>query len=514
MKRQVSCELSGCYVVTKVEVIRFVDEANRVKRQVVLEDGKVVEDTGPLVTTNTTEDTETQEHHQTETRICLNCNVSILNEITAIENDPTYLRLNVLTQTSSHSCAICDAVENLQRLTIQCRVIVFVTKNIYISESVRVCQQQLDENGATIVSVSTGIKNRDNTEKWKYHDINSFTDEELNSNVCVPYPKINFVSFMIIVNLCQEKLRKLGGEDEPDGPKALEGGENNVAADKSNWVAVPNPDGIVREVKERKVISREETEEVKETEDVQHLGDITDEVGSQTFYTTKELFDLVENEEFWEADVYITPPNDGMESEEDSDNDESPSANVNHLSGRQMQSEACAKIKKLDGVVYVEDNDQEENDETFFEANLQPGTSANAFEESEELSDGNASDDSENIPLARLVTQTNKQRVEANFDRNWNKTDLTPSFSTFILPNATDNEIIFPDAVVCFESFFNIDICNFLVEMFGLYARQKGDHNFRTDKGEIKCFIAILYLSGHIQVPRWRMLWKVDTDII
>jgi hypothetical protein len=38
----------------------------RVKRQVVLEDGKVVGDSGPVVTTNTTEDTETQEHKQTE----------------------------------------------------------------------------------------------------------------------------------------------------------------------------------------------------------------------------------------------------------------------------------------------------------------------------------------------------------------------------------------------------------------------------------------------------------------
>ncbi|XP_050524798.1 serine/arginine repetitive matrix protein 2 isoform X2 [Daktulosphaira vitifoliae] len=40
----------------------------RVKRQVVLEDGKVVEDSGPIVTTNTTEDTEKQEHQQTEHR--------------------------------------------------------------------------------------------------------------------------------------------------------------------------------------------------------------------------------------------------------------------------------------------------------------------------------------------------------------------------------------------------------------------------------------------------------------
>ncbi|XP_066153460.1 uncharacterized protein chas isoform X1 [Euwallacea fornicatus] len=119
----------------KTEVLNTKQIETRVKRQVVLEDGKVVEDSGPMVTTNTTEDTETQEHHQTE-------------------------------------------------------------------------------------------------------------------------------------------LRKLG-DDDVDGPRAL--GDEGVLVDKSNWTAVPNPDGVVREVKERKIVSREETEEVKETEDVQHLGDITDE---------------------------------------------------------------------------------------------------------------------------------------------------------------------------------------------------------------------------------------------
>lgn len=72
-------------------------------------------------------------------------------------------------------------------------------------------------------------------------------------------------------------MRKLG-DDQTDAPLAVESGDTNAIAEKSNWVAVANPDGVVREVKERKVISREETEEVKETEDVQHLGDITDEV--------------------------------------------------------------------------------------------------------------------------------------------------------------------------------------------------------------------------------------------
>lgn len=72
------------------------------------------------------------------------------------------------------------------------------------------------------------------------------------------------------------QLRKLG--DDEDDQKALEGLPDGTIVEKSNWVAVANPDGVVREVKERRVVSREETEEVKETEDVQHLGDITDEV--------------------------------------------------------------------------------------------------------------------------------------------------------------------------------------------------------------------------------------------
>lgn len=38
----------------------------RVKRNVVLEDGKVIEDSGPIVSTNTTEDTDKQETETTE----------------------------------------------------------------------------------------------------------------------------------------------------------------------------------------------------------------------------------------------------------------------------------------------------------------------------------------------------------------------------------------------------------------------------------------------------------------
>lgn len=41
---------------------------------------------------------------------------------------------------------------------------------------------------------------------------------------------------------------------------------------------VSRPDGLVRQTKEQKVISREEIDEIVETEDVKYMGDFSDEV--------------------------------------------------------------------------------------------------------------------------------------------------------------------------------------------------------------------------------------------
>ncbi|XP_033218140.1 uncharacterized protein LOC117173609 [Belonocnema kinseyi] len=67
------------------------------------------------------------------TRICFNCNQFILNEIAAVERDPSSVRLNVVTQTGSQTCMFCDAEIDIQRLSLECRVDLFVVQNIYIS---------------------------------------------------------------------------------------------------------------------------------------------------------------------------------------------------------------------------------------------------------------------------------------------------------------------------------------------------------------------------------------------
>lgn len=69
-----------------------------------------------------------------------------------------------------------------------------------------------------------------------------------------------------------------------DGPRAITGIPSHKEAiaelpdESPNTQLAPRPDGLVRETKTKKIVSREEVEERTETEDVKHLGDFSDEV--------------------------------------------------------------------------------------------------------------------------------------------------------------------------------------------------------------------------------------------
>lgn len=84
--------------------------------------------------------------------------------------------------------------------------------------------------------------------------------------------------------------RNLGdGIDAVDGPKALDQFPSDVESralievpendNSARTVLAPRADGLVRESKTQKVVSREEIQERTEVEDIKHLGDFSDEVG-------------------------------------------------------------------------------------------------------------------------------------------------------------------------------------------------------------------------------------------
>lgn len=78
-----------------------------------------------------------------------------------------------------------------------------------------------------------------------------------------------------------------------DGPNAIEANNNNVytiSAKESSPQTLqtsikkflaPREDGLVREEKENRVVSREDTTELTETEDVHHFGDFSDAVSQK-----------------------------------------------------------------------------------------------------------------------------------------------------------------------------------------------------------------------------------------
>lgn len=91
-------------------------------------------------------------------RLCVNCNKSIRDEMQLLERDPSYLRLNVVVQTHNHSCIICLADNNLHRLSIQCRVNVFISVNIFMPDNTRSCAVHLDDSGCFVQSLLLGLR--------------------------------------------------------------------------------------------------------------------------------------------------------------------------------------------------------------------------------------------------------------------------------------------------------------------------------------------------------------------
>lgn len=91
-------------------------------------------------------------------RICLNCNRSIIDEIALIDAEPACLRLNVVTQTASQTCIICNTQNEIHRLSVECRVQVFIKRNIYIPDNVRSCRHHLTDNGCFLDCLLPGLQ--------------------------------------------------------------------------------------------------------------------------------------------------------------------------------------------------------------------------------------------------------------------------------------------------------------------------------------------------------------------
>lgn len=91
-----------------------------------------------------------------ETRVCLNCNTALNRELAALGED--HLRLNVIVQRHNRGCFLCNAVNDVVRISTECRVFTFVNFDIFIPENVRICPHHVDANGNIFPILINGIR--------------------------------------------------------------------------------------------------------------------------------------------------------------------------------------------------------------------------------------------------------------------------------------------------------------------------------------------------------------------
>ena len=66
--------------------------------------------------------------------------------------------------------------------------------------------------------------------------------------------------------------------------------------------------------------------------------------------------------------------------------------------------------------------------------------------------------------------------------------------------------------VSLFEKFFTDDNTKFIYAESVRYAICKGNHSFTIDTNMLKTFIAILLVSGYVDLPRRPMYWEHNED--
>ena len=97
--------------------------------------------------------------------------------------------------------------------------------------------------------------------------------------------------------------------------------------------------------------------------------------------------------------------------------------------------------------------------------------------------------------------------------RTWRKEDLAPKPDSWIdsRPAFLDEDL---SPTKCFERFFDDLVIEYMVAETIIYAKAKGDNNFSLSLIEMRAFIGILFISGYNDLPRRRMYWEQQEDVL
>ena len=113
-----------------------------------------------------------------------------------------------------------------------------------------------------------------------------------------------------------------------------------------------------------------------------------------------------------------------------------------------------------------------------------------------------------------MVPQKKRRRgrAPATDSRKWLKKDLssTPSDWNTDTPAFMRRDIT---PAYIFDLFFDDEVTNYTVTMTNLYAMQRGKPTFSVTADEVRGVLAILLISGYVQLPSRRMFWENSDDV-
>lgn len=204
---------------------------------------------------------------------------------------------------------------------------------------------------------------------------------------------------------------------------------------------------------------------------------------------------ILEDDDVLSADVYISPPDDGVCSEEDSGDEND--GTVDNMSGNQLRASAEVVTCRSDGdtqtVGGLDVSEDEEND-----------------------ADGGTESGSDTARQPSLPPPKKRLSVPKN-SRSWKKKYISCGLTTqqpwppkqlpkFLREHQTPSTM--------FGLFFDDEVVENIVQQTMLYAkRDKGVHSFETNVDELRTFIAVLLISGYTNVPRRHMYWEQSSDV-
>ena len=115
--------------------------------------------------------------------------------------------------------------------------------------------------------------------------------------------------------------------------------------------------------------------------------------------------------------------------------------------------------------------------------------------------------------VTKTPVQKAKRRKKDNSQhvKKWIHSDISlPTGFKWTLPDPVLETVEPP--VSLFEKFFSDDIMKCICEESMRYAISKGNHSFTFDTKTLKAFIAILLVSGYVDLPRRPMYWEHNED--